>query len=493
MIWQKVAYRLKINPETRLLILLGLVFMVHFPLLFNDFHTDDFLVLKIMRDGFDWQAFKHMENPFNFRPLTNLALLVRYHLLGGTAALWYLLNIGLHLLVTAFIHRLLRDHLDCNSAFFGALFFGIYFAHFEAVLWLYGIVRLLLALLVLIIWRTIVSGEKAPHGCRLYAPAVIYLAALLCVEDALLLLPFFVVLTAGSSIEAEKKVKMILGFAAAAAVYFAFRLTLTGQIPSQSELYYPGFHMLTNFFRYTGWLLLPQMDHPYFMPFVERYASFTIPFIKPLNIAVFAATLVAAVVIISRGNSFEKTALLFVFISLLPALPLASKVSSKLLYLPSIGVAILAGSLWRRCSHRLGGFGGKTITVIAALYFSLQALAINLTIVYYRSLQEASEIILEKIDDLKIDFNHYAYVLVDNAPGRSRPWTPFRLRYGYRGEVRARNESYEKQVDLDSLMVELEKRNISFIALDCRNETVKISRIFDPGNDARSGLPGDSP
>lgn len=474
------------------MILLSLVFIVHFPLLFNDFHTDDFLILKIMRDGFDWKAFKHMENPFNFRPLTNLAVFARYHLLGETPSLWYLLNIGLHLLATVFVYRFLLDHLDRNSAFFGGLFFGIYFAHFEAVLWLYGIVRLLLSLSILITWRMTVRGERAQHGSRPYAPAVIYLAALLCAEDALLLLPFFIVLTAESTIETEKKMKRALGFAVAAAVYFVLRLTLTGQIPDASELYHPGAHILTNIFHYTGWLLLPQMDHPYFMPFVERYASFAIPFIKPVNIAVFAAALVAAAVIIFRGTAFEKISLLFIFMSLLPSLPLDSKVSSKLLYLPSIGVAFLAGSLWQRSSLRLRGFGGKIIIVIAALYFIVQALAINLTIRYYHSLQAASEIILKKIDDMKIDFNRYAYVLVDNAPGRSRPWTPFRLRYGYRGEVRARNDAYEKQMDLDSLMAELEKRNINYIALDCGGKTVKISRIFDPRDDTGSGSPGDS-
>ncbi len=488
-----MVVRLKNNFDTRLLILLILVFLVHFPLLFNDFHTDDFLILKIMRDGFDWQAFKHMENPFNFRPLTNLIVFARYHLLGETPVLWYLLNICLHLSITAFIYRMLRDRLDCSSAFFGALFFGIYFPHFEAVIWLYGIVRLFLALLILIAWKATIRNSETGTGGNPYAPAITFLAALLIVEDALLLFPFFMILSIRSPVGADTKKKQAFGFAAATAIYLLLRLILTGRILNESEQYYPGVHILTNIYHYAGWLLLPQFDHPYLLPFVEKHTPFITPLITPVNIAVFAAALLIAAIIVYHGSAFEKTALLFVAISLLPALPLNAKACSRLLYLPSIGVAFLAGSLWQRASIAFPALGKKIIIGIAALYFIAQSLANNLTIRYYHSLQAASAAILKKIDDMKIDFNRYAYVIVDHAPGRSRPWTPFRLRYGYRGEVRARNEAYEKQIDLDSLMVELEKSNINYIAIDCRDGMPKISRIFDPRADSVSSPMDDSP
>jgi hypothetical protein len=140
-----------------------IVFAVHLPLILNDFHTDDFMVLEIIRKGISSDGLIWMENPANFRPLVNLVLYIRYWFLDEIAGLWYLLNILLHLLAIALLYKFAKRLYDENTAALAALFFGIYFQHFEAVLWLYGIVRLLAGICVLL---TLYHYNEAIRGFK---------------------------------------------------------------------------------------------------------------------------------------------------------------------------------------------------------------------------------------------------------------------------------------------------------------------------------------
>lgn len=139
-----------IHMDYKLIGAIQIIFAIHLPLILNDFHTDDFMVLEIVRKGISSDGLTWMENPANFRPLTNLVIYMRYWFFDNIAGLYYLLNIFLHLLATALLYKLAKRLYDENTAILAALFFGVYFQHFEAVLWLYGIVRLLAGICVFI-------------------------------------------------------------------------------------------------------------------------------------------------------------------------------------------------------------------------------------------------------------------------------------------------------------------------------------------------------
>ena len=177
--------------DSSLLWILLIVFLIHIPVVFNDFHTDDFPVLMMLDKGFDLQTFLSMENPHNFRPVINLVLYLRHVILDKSTVLWYLLNICLHLVVISLLFYSVKSVTNKTTAILASLFFGIYFQHFEAVLWLYGIVRLMAAVFILL---TLIYQSKAINDFSRSAALKSYLffmLGLFCVEDIVVLTLFF--------------------------------------------------------------------------------------------------------------------------------------------------------------------------------------------------------------------------------------------------------------------------------------------------------------
>jgi len=455
------------KPDIALILILLTVLIVHVPVVLNDFHTDDFMVLKILDDGFDWTALLSMENPANFRPLTNIILFLRYVILNKHQILWYLLNIGLHLIAVGLLFRLTRFITNRSTAIITSLFFGIYFQHFEAILWLYGIVRLLAAIFVLMALLYHFKYKDSFNRASLYKSYLFFAMALFCVEDVIVLSLFFGFDAFISGRHSKNSlISYGIGFFAVAAIYLIIRTIALNSINPTTESFNIGIHIIKNLYAYTGWLIMPQLDHPYIMPFIGKYFPSLIHCIRFSNLFIFLAAIVIILFIIKKGTIIEKLFLVFVILMVGIASVLDSKVASKLLYIPSIGVAIITGSLFVRLYNWLGTKKSKYLIAIAVIYFICHSIAINITIYQYRRTEEKTNYLIDKLQQLDIDWDRYDYLLFDNVPGRIRLGFPLRYRFGFSKRLIDRSDEVEKKQDLELEKSNLEKAGISFILID---------------------------
>ncbi|MCP4582526.1 MAG: hypothetical protein GY839_13035 [candidate division Zixibacteria bacterium] len=465
--------------DIALILILLTVSIVHIPVILNDFHTDDYMVLEILDDGFDRSAFLSMENPVNFRPLTNIVIFLRYVIFDKNQSLWYLLNICLHLLVVGLLYRFARSIADKVTAIAASLFFGLYFQHFEAILWLYGIVRLLAAGFVLMALINHYKYKVSFNKISLYKSYLFFGLALFCVEDAIVLSLFFSLDAFISGRQTKKKlISYGIGFFAIAALYLIIRIIALDSINPTTECFYIGAHIIKNIYAYIGWLLVPQLDHPYIIPFVGKYLPSLINYIWLVNLSVFLAALAIAWVVIKKGSNKEKLFLVFIAVMLGIAAALDSKVSSKLVYIPSIGLAIIAGSLFIRLLKWLEPKKTKYLIAIAIVYLFCHSAAINFTIIKYRHTQEQTNYLIDKLEQLDIDWDRYDYLLFDNIPGRIRIGFPLGYRFGFTKRLIDISEEVEKKLDIEIEKSKLENAGISYIFIDFSSGDPVIEKKF---------------
>jgi hypothetical protein len=458
----------KIKVNSKLLGVLLIVLAVHLPLIFNNFHTDDFQVLEIVQKGFDCAGLKSMENPSNFRPLANFIIYLRYWLFDNAAGLWYILNILLHLTAVFLLFIYVKKLTDETTAVLAALFFGLYFQHFEAVLWLYGIIRLLTAVCVLLSLIYCQKFLSNPNRADMVFSLMFFFLGLFCAEDMVVICFYFLAVYILFIPKGEKRHFLLpgAGFMVLAAFYLMIRLAALGKPTLSTPYFYLGGHIWNNIFSYLGWLVFPSLDNPYILPFAKAHLPGLLPFLRPFDWLVFVLVTMAIIYIIRKGDLIQKQALLFTVIALIPAIFIKSKVSTKLVYIPSIGVAILVASFIKQGLSQAGQIGRKIISVFLAVYLICQSTAIILTIDYYRSTQKQVAFMLDEIDRLDIDWNQYEYMLFDNVPGRARLGNAFKYRHGITIRLIDRYEQAVNQPDITAEKQKLKAANKSYILID---------------------------
>jgi 4-amino-4-deoxy-L-arabinose transferase-like glycosyltransferase len=451
----------------KLIGVLLIIFAVHLPLILNDFHTDDFMVLEIVRKGISSDGLTWMENPANFRPLVNLVIYVRYWFFDEVAGLWYLLNILLHLLATALLYKFAKRLYDDSTAVLAALFFGIYFQHFEAVLWLYGIVRLLAGVCVLL---TLYHYNEAIRGFKrenILASYLCFGLGLLCVEDVVCLSIFLFAGIWLYEIREKKRLALYgIGFIGITVLYLLIRLILGNSDGSAASYFGFGKHVLTNIVAYPGWLLIPSFDHPYIAPFIKPHFPGIVPYLKSLDLFISAVAFSIIIYLFIKGDKIQKKILVFTLISLIPAIFFSRKISTKLSYIPSIGVAILAASMIKPAINKANMFARKSIYAILIIYIMGQAAATVLTINYYRITQATVTNLLGQLDSLHIDWARYEYMLFDQVPGRARLGSAFHFRHGFAPHLIEKCQHAEDPPDLEKEKNRLRENGISFIEID---------------------------
>lgn len=456
------------------------ILIAHIMVVFNDFHTDDYEILIIMDDGFDLQAFKSMENPKIFRPFTNLVLYIRSLLLDETPVLWYLLNILLHLITVCLLFYFTKKMINETAAFLTALIFGIYFQHFEAILWLYGIVRLLAAILMLLTLIFHFKLLNITNKQSIFMSYLFYTLALFCVEDIVIFAPFFII---ASFIYNQKESNIHwfynFGYIVLAGLYLVVRAFALHSINPSTGYYFIGEHILSNIYSYFSWLIMPQLNHPHIYPFVLKYLPSFTSVISIINPVIFTIAIIIAVYIVIKGTKAEKLAVLFMIIALIPAIFWEAKVSSKLLYVPSLGFAIAAGSLCYRFTIKIREKRLILIKGMLLLYFLCHSIALNLTINSYRDNHEKTNFFLDKLEQLDIDWDKYEYLLFDNVPGRVRMGHALRYRFRFYKRLIDINQQYEQQSNLFEEKLKLRDASISYILFDFKTGTPVVLERFD--------------
>lgn len=474
-------YEKRFDPAIILILLF--ILLAHIQLLFNDFHTDDFQILMIMEDGFDRQEFFFMENLSNFRPFTNLVIYVRSLVFDNIPALWYLLNILLHLCVVYMLYSFVRSKSGKTAAVVAALYFGVYFQHFEAVLWLYGIVRLLAASMLMLTVIHFINYRESSSRIDLIKSLLFFSVALFTVEDSIIFSLFFCLVLLIDRGERTKKFDYYgSGYIPAAAVYLFLRFTAMGWSKPSTEYYYPGYHIFHNYLEYCGWMIFPNPGHPYVYPFIEKYASFFSPFGGIINYLSLTLFVILMIFIIVKGNKIEKFALGFVLIALVMPSLLMAKVSTKLIYIPSLGMALIVGSIFKRLKDNISVAKFRYFTAAAILYLVIQTIAVNITIYYYRITQNQVSDIVNHIEKLNINWDDYEYLILDNLPGRVRPGHAIKYRLKIDKHLIINNRETENQPDITAETQNLKNQNISFILLDFVDKEMSVKEIFKANN-----------
>ncbi len=452
--------------HTIILILLG-VAITHIMLLFNDFHTDDWQILILLRDGFSRLDFISMENLSNFRPVTNIVILLRTIILGNNPSLWYMLNIILHLAIVYLLYVFTKKRFGKTAAISAALFFGIYFQHFEGVLWAYGIVRLISALAIFTCIYYFIEYHDNQYKYKLYLSYLFFALAIYMVEDILI---FAALLTIAPFIIERTPIRRGIsessGYWIIAVVYLTTRFMAIGWGDPSTEYYFIGVHALKNLYSYIVWIAIPDLSHPYLKTYTAAYAPFVLPYIKFINLTGFISVMTAFGILLFKGNRLERFFIVFILASLILPSFYENKISTKLLYIPSLGIAVLFGSLFSRLYEAWNVNQRRILTISFSLYLVIQAIAINITIYAYRQNHNEVRQIGESIEQLNIDWNNYDYLVLDNIPGRARPGHYLKYRFGFDIHLILNNEQTEDLPSLDNERKKLRQDNLPYIYIN---------------------------
>jgi hypothetical protein len=477
----------------------------------NTFHTDDWLVLNLMRDGFSWRDFLSMENIARFRPMTNILVYLRYLAFSDWAPGYYAINIVLHCFFSIFLYRfLLKIGLKTQIALLSALIFSAYFQHYEAVLWLYGTIRILGAIFWIASLWTLYNFLLSEKKSSLLAFAIFSFFGFFVVEDFVvtplgyLVFAFFMakpekddayseltkiyptVILNGSAISSTNPAHdtLIFGFLPkriiqpliisliGLIIYFILRSLLIIRPGVVEDYYYLGPHIFSRLTAYLGWMMLPPPDHSYFQGFAARLSPLLRLIWKSTSIISIVALVGASLYAIAKAPRAVKFMVIFIFITLIPALPLNYKVTSRNIYIPSIGLAVLLGyifySLYNQLKRRnwLKGIAH----VFLVIFIAANILGVGVASREYRKNQTMVASLVTDLKSSGFDLNKYNYVLLDHMPGRTVVGPAMIYLLGFKHEVIASNDpSAPSPVDIVSAAQKYATAGMPFIVFDYRN------------------------
>jgi Tfp pilus assembly protein PilF len=307
-----------------------------------------------------------------YRPITTLTYAVNYALGGKNVIGYHAVNIALHVLcslsVLGLARVLMRSPPRAVGPLLAALLFALHPVHVEAVTAMVGRAELLAALGSLGCLYLVCTRSKA----RWRLPAALALLAIgvLSKENAAVtpLLWGLIALVLPSAAGLEERPGLFsplgrrellragaiaAGMGCAAATYFVLRPGFGSLGVSGGSQWFEGqpagvvFNTMTRVL--AEYLKLLVFPHPLGVDF---YYSNKIPFPPSFNFVCFAATatwlaVLAFGVAALRRAPVVAVGVLWIFIALLPVLniiPIGTLMAERLLYLPSVGFCIAAGS-----------------------------------------------------------------------------------------------------------------------------------------------------
>ncbi len=473
--WKENDFKNKILKTGREEWVIGILAVIAYLIcLYNDFHTDDWIVLNLMRDGFSLSDFLSMENPGRFRPLINIVIYLRYLVFGDNPVGYYSLNILLHSLVSVFFYKLLiKTEIPKPAALFSGIFFAAYFQHYEAVIWLYGIIRELAALAYIsglwYLYDYLKSGDRTSFGKF----AAIGFLGLFIVEDfviAPLVFAAFTALFAGRG-EIIRRIKPVaLVGTIGLIVYFTLRTVLISRPGVVETYYYPGFHMIRVLFEYLGWFIIPSPAHPYFQKIANSVGVFYY-FWRWFSYLVIFSFVPIVIWAFIRSSKQVKFFILIIFITLLPIIPLNYKVSSRNIYLPSLGLAVLIGYMFSEMIRKSKSRPWLRIVAYSLFvgYMGISVAAIDITSLEYKSTQNLVRGIVDDIGASGLDLNSRRYTLLDHMPGRAIAGPAMMYRLGFRRPLIVSNDPIKGPLDIKFKADSLYNEGIPFFLFDYRS------------------------
>jgi hypothetical protein len=268
------------------------------------------------------------------------------------------------------------------------------------------------------------------------------------------------------------------GFVIISLIYLAVRMLALNTTDFATDYFFIGRHILKNIYLYAGWMIFPQLDHPYILPFVQGSFPGLIPFIPILNMVIFALVLSFSLFIIKYGEKTERLALFLIVVTLIPATLLNFKVSTKLVYIPSVGFGLLTGSCFSRLLERSRLKKFNYLICVPIVYLIIQAVAINLTIKNYRNTQEKVAFFTNELEKLDISWDEYEYFLLDNLPGRTKMGPALKNRLGYSKIFLEVNEQPDELLNLEEERRKLVSTKKRFIIIDFKSGVPIVMEEF---------------
>jgi tetratricopeptide (TPR) repeat protein len=302
---------------------------------------------------FQSSAFLHI-----YRPLTALWLCANYALFGLRPAWWHLAAVALHVLITYLTFVVTYELVsDRGTAFIASLLFGIHPAHVENVTWLSAVNDLLMSALLLASFLAFLHYRKSDGKSRLVLSLVLFAAALLTKETAVvfpvLILVFawlFTAETGGAWRRAANSIGASVAFFCVLAVYLIARsFAMMGSVGA-STTSLPGWTTIALTWPSILWFDVCHLVLP--LRLSEFYPSGYVasPGLKTFIVPAALLTAVTISVLLWTRRLKDAHAAQFAFawiwLTLVPALYLRALTPSdflhdRFLYLPSFGFVIL--------------------------------------------------------------------------------------------------------------------------------------------------------
>jgi tetratricopeptide (TPR) repeat protein len=279
-----------------------------------------------------------------YRPLFLVTLNLGHHLWGDSALGYHALNLVLHGINTLLVFYLIAGLAGGRApALLGAAIFAVHPVHVESIAWAAGLTDPLVSLFLL--GAFLLHRRNVQNGGNGYALGAVlcYAAGLLSKEVAVF---FPVLLVIHDGLHGQVRVKRYLPYVAVLAAYFIARGAALGNAIDGSRFDLSHWPVLLEFItRYTQLLIAPWPLEYYYDP----------PARNLFAIGIGAAALLAAAIYLPRAlrnrQAMPVLAVAWFAVTLLPALPIALMsqpvFAIRVLYLPSVGIALLLAWLFQ--------------------------------------------------------------------------------------------------------------------------------------------------
>jgi protein O-mannosyl-transferase len=344
--------------SSRLLALCALAYgaAVFLPMLANSFYRDDFgwveRAIAVAGDPAGWFFIAKTD----FRPLASLSFVVNAALSGIDPAGYYAFNLILHLGNVALVMALARRLSGGDgraAAIAGLLFAGAVGNYGEAILWISGRTGMIADLFMLASlvahwdWRERGRGRDRALSLACFA------LALLAKESASVLLVLLVALdgvhaAGGARSAGPRRAVAYAPHAAMLAAYLVFQFaSWRSGSPILVGEWRLGFHAAANLGEYLARMFVPVSPTSMFIALPPSFGPALEALYAALRILLPFA--LAGLLLSRRVPRPVKFALVWIPLTLLPVVFFTYRTSTRYLYAPSIGLALvlgLVGAAW---------------------------------------------------------------------------------------------------------------------------------------------------
>ena len=371
------------------------------PMVRNGFWLDDFGWVSRAMDGLRHPSQLLGLSKSDFRPLANVAFALNYLVSGLNPAGYYVFNLALHVANTALVMRLAERLTRGDRAvtlITGFLFAGAFGNYGQAVVWIAGRTGLIADLFILCgmlaHWTWLERG-LARDRVRTIAFLVL---ALLAKESAVIMLPLLVLLdwAHGRSPRDFLSARAVRDYLPLAIVLVAYLGFQAGWVRKDSAIleteYRWGWHAVRNFGEYLARMLLP-INPTTMMVRVPGGLDRLLPVVELA--LMIAMPLAGIALLVLPAPRWIKFAVLWTGISLLPYLAFTFRTSTRYLYAPSIGLALVVAWLLARAWAGDRPVAVRRVATIAlGSVLVLQAIVMQVVIRQHHVMQQAQDPVL---------------------------------------------------------------------------------------------------